>query len=59
MTDREKLDWLKEQLFALQDYVSEQSSEVVGDTDLDNCIWHIINGYGLFDYGAERVAVEW
>ena len=57
MTDKEKLNWVKEQLYRLGEVISENNGETVEETDISDCLWRIINGYDLF--GGSEDKVEW
>jgi hypothetical protein len=57
MTDKEKLNWVKEQLYRLGEVISESNGETVEETDISDCLWRIINGYDLF--GGSEDKVEW
>ena len=55
MTDKEKLDWVKRQLYSLQEYVLECQEETVGEADIDTCIWKVINGYDISGMYDEKI----
>ena len=57
MTDKEKLAWVKEQLYRLGEVVSECSGETVEEADISDRLWCIINGYDLFSESEDKV--EW
>ena len=57
MTDKEKLEWVKKQLYKLGEVVAESIGETVEKTDISDCLWCIINGYDL--YGGSEDKVEW
>ena len=57
MTDKEKLTWVKVQLYILKEIISENNGETVEETDISDCLWRIINGYDLIDGSDDKV--EW
>lgn len=57
MTDKEKLSWVKEQLYKLGEVVAENNVKTVEEAEISEYLWCIINGYDLF--GGSEKKVEW
>lgn len=55
MTDKEKLNWIKRQLYSLQEYVLECQEETVGEAGIDTCIWKVINGYDISNMNDDKI----
>ena len=45
MTEKQKIEWIKQQLFQIQTYISEHPDETLSESGIDSDIWRVINGY--------------
>ncbi len=57
MTDKEKLNWVKAQLYKLGEVVAENNVKTVEEAEISDYLWCIINGYDLFSGSDDKV--EW
>jgi hypothetical protein len=56
MTDKEKFEWIKQQLYQIQNYIRDNPDETLSESGINTDIWRVINGYS---YNSMDKRIEW
>ena len=52
----EKIEWIRQQLYEIRDYINRNPDETLGESGLDGDLWRVINGYSV--YGDEKINLD-